>query len=178
MLNQEAPKLWLDAINAAEATIHSFPVSLFHLLTIQEPPGQDRGRGRRVSRQQDSSPTPSRSRTPAPQILVLPSPTPAPPYPYHPAMAQHQWHLPPARGSSPPIPEVPQDLIAYLEWYKLREPINLPSIEQVAAALEDGKDTLSTLATMTESRVLSSGLPAGLVERMKAGIRTWRKVTG
>lgn len=50
MLNQEAPGLWLDAINAAEATIHSFHVSLFHLLTIQEPPGQDRGRGRRASR--------------------------------------------------------------------------------------------------------------------------------
>src|SRR6266516_6433317 len=159
-------------INAEEATIHSLPVSLLHLLTIQEPPGQDRGKGRRVSRQQDPSPTPSRSRTPAPQVLVLPSPAPAPPYPYyHPAMAQHQWFpppAPPARASSPLIPEVPQDLIAYLEWYKLREPVNLPSIEQVAVALEDGKDsTLRTLATMTESRALSSGLPAGLVERMK-----------
>jgi hypothetical protein len=61
---------------------------------------------------------------------------------------------------------------------QLREPINLPSIEQVAVALEDGKDILSTFTTMTESRALSSGLPAGLVKRMKAGIRTWRKLTG
>jgi len=51
------------------------------------------------------------------------------------------------------------------------------SIDQVAATLEDGKDTLSTLEKMTESRAASSNLSAGLVERLKASIRTWRKAT-
>lgn len=37
MFSREAPELWNDAIMAVEATIHSFPISLFHLLNVQEP---------------------------------------------------------------------------------------------------------------------------------------------
>jgi hypothetical protein len=37
MFSRETPKLWNDAIMAVEATIQSFPISLFHLLNVQEP---------------------------------------------------------------------------------------------------------------------------------------------
>ena len=45
MFNRELPKLWNDAIVAGDATIISIPVSLLHLLTIQEP-GEFRRRGK------------------------------------------------------------------------------------------------------------------------------------
>jgi hypothetical protein len=174
MFSREAPKLWNDAIVAGEAIIHSFPVSLFHLLTVQEP---DTDRGRRATRQQDSSPTLSRSYTPAaaaPTIVFALAPPPAPYYglpQMHPEMTQHYFPLPPspARGSSPPIPEDPRDIDLYLQWFSAREPHNADSIEIVAATLNHENDTLSTLEKMSEARIERHSLPAGLVDRMKGG---------
>jgi hypothetical protein len=102
MFSREAPKLWNDAIMAGEAITHSFPASLFHLLTVQE---LNIDRGRRSTRQQDSSPTPSRSHTPAapaPTIVFAPSPAPAPYYglpQMPPGMTQHYFPPLPAPGS-------------------------------------------------------------------------------
>jgi hypothetical protein len=157
ILNQEAPKLWNNTIITQEATIESFPVALFHLLTIQEPSGD---RGRRLIRQKDSSLTPSRSCIPAaPQFIIMPSPVPAPAPayglpPYHPAMAQHPWFPPPAgpgRGSSPPMPEDPADLLVFIAWFKIRGPLNADAIEGCIAALNQEKDSLNTLKTRTEN---------------------------
>jgi hypothetical protein len=58
---------------------------------------------------------------------------------------------------------------------KDREYLILASIDQIATALEEHKDTLGTLEKMSEARILSSKLPAGLVERMKGSVKTWGK---
>jgi hypothetical protein len=67
------------------------------------------------------------------------------------------------------------ELVEYIKWYKIREPNNVASIDLVATALEEHKDTLGTLEKMSDARILSSKLPASLVERMKGAIKTWGK---
>ena len=113
--------------------------------------------------------------------MPSPAPAPAPAYglpPYHPAMAQHPWFPPPAapgRGSSPPIPEGPVDLLVFIAWFKLREPLNADAIEGRVAVLNQEKDSLSTLETISEARIARHGLPAGLMARMKGSVKTWRR---
>jgi hypothetical protein len=65
-----------------------------------------------------------------------------------------------------------RELIEYIKWYKTREPNNVASIDLVAIALEEHKDTLGTLEKMFDARILSSKLPAGLVKRIKGIIKT------
>jgi len=66
MFNRELPKLWNDAIVAGDATIISIPVSLLHLLTIQEP-GEFRRRGRQAGELKPFTPI-----TPVAQIITIP----------------------------------------------------------------------------------------------------------
>jgi hypothetical protein len=83
----------------------------------------------------------------------------------------------PARGSSPPQPpqENGREMVDFIDWYKTREPNNLASIDRIATALEEHKDTLGTLEKMSEARILSSKLPTGLVKRIKGFVKTWGK---
>ena len=80
----------------------------------------------------------------------------------------------PARNSSPPRLEDPQDLLAYLDWFKLREPSSAEAIEGCLAVFLQQKDTLSTLEGISEDRVARHELPAGLITRMKRGVKHWQ----
>ena len=69
-----------------------------------------------------------------------------PPQQYLPAPA------PPARLSSPPSPEDPQDLLSYIAWFKLREPLRTDIIEECLVVFNQERDTLSTLEGISEAR--------------------------
>jgi hypothetical protein len=152
---------------AGDAIILIIPVNLLHLLTIQEP-GEFRRRGRQEGESRPSAPV-----TPMPQIIMMPPQhyqfPPLPPQQYLPPPA------PPGRQSSLPAPEDPADLHSYIAWFKLREPLLGDSIEECVAVLNQEKDTLSTLEGISEARIARHGLPAGLMARMKASVKTWRR---
>ena len=156
MLNRELPKLWSDAVIEGDATVLSIPVNLLHLVTIEEP-GDFRRRGRQGEF------NPSTPVTPAPQIIMIP------PQQYFPAPTA------PGRQSSPPAPEDPGDLHNYIAWFKLREPSLQDTIEEVVAVLDPERDSLATLESMSEARIARHELPAGLMARMKASVKTWRR---
>jgi hypothetical protein len=65
-----------------------------------------------------------------------------------------------------------RELVKYIKWYKIREPNNVVSINLVTIALEEHKDTLGTLEKMSDARILSLKLLAGLIERIKGVIKT------
>jgi hypothetical protein len=48
-------------------------------------------------------------------------------------------------------------------------------IEECVAVLNQERDTLSTLESISEARIARYGLPAGLMARMKASVKTWRR---
>jgi hypothetical protein len=156
MLNRELPKLWSDAVIEGDATVLSIPVNLLHLVTIEEP-GEFRRRGRQG---EFNSSTPV---TPAPQIIMIP------PQQYFPAPTA------PGRQSSPPAPEDPGDLYNYIAWFKLREPSLEDTIKKIIAVLDQERDSLSTLESMSEARIARHELPAGLMARMKTSVKTWRR---
>jgi hypothetical protein len=167
MFNRELSKLWSDAIIVGDATNLSIPVNLLYLLTIQEP-GESRRWGR-----QEGEPGHSTSVTPMPQIIMMP------PQPYQFTPLAPQQYLPPpappGRQSSPPAAEDSADLHRYITWFKHREPLLLDSIEECVAVLNQEKDSLSTLEGISEARITRHGLPAGLIARMKASVKTWRR---
>jgi hypothetical protein len=77
----------------------------------------------------------------------------------------------PVKQSSPPAPENPQDLLNYVAWFKQREPHNAGKIKSVMATLQEEKDSLNTLESISEDRVARQKLPAGLVTRMKVNVK-------
>ena len=81
-------------------------------------------------------------------------------------------HLLTFKSLESPTPEDPADLHSYIAWFKLREPLHLDSIEECVAALNQERDSLSTLEGMSEARIARHGLPAGLMARMKASVKT------
>ena len=83
---------------------------------------------------------------------------------------------PPARGSSPPGIEDPEDLVSYMNWYKSRYPAQAQAVEACLTVLIQEIDSLSTLEAISEDRIARHGLPAGLMLRMKAGVKTWRRM--
>ena len=73
----------------------------------------------------------------------------------------------PARQPSPPSPEDPQDLLSYIAWFKLHEPLLADSIEDYLVVLSKEKGTLGTLEGISEARIARHELPAGLMARMR-----------
>jgi len=146
----------IGVLIGGDATVLSIPVNLLHLVTVEEP-GDFRRRGRQPE------PNPSIPVTPSPQIIMIP----------------HQQYFPaptaPGRQSSPPGPEDPDDLHSYIAWFKLREPLLEATIEEVVAVLDQERDSLSTLESISEARIARHELPAGLMARMKASVKTWRR---
>jgi hypothetical protein len=51
----------------------------------------------------------------------------------------------------------------------------LDSIKECAAVLNQDMDSLSTLDGISEARIARHGLPASLIARIKASIKTWRR---
>jgi hypothetical protein len=73
--------------------------------------------------------------------------------------------------------EDPQDLLSYITWFKLREPLLADSIEEYLAVLNQERDTLSTLEGTSAAMIAGHGLPAGLMARMKVSVKAWRRAT-
>ena len=48
-------------------------------------------------------------------------------------------------------------------------------MREVVAVLDQERDSLSTLESMSEARIARHELPAGLMARMKASMKTWRR---
>ena len=63
----------------------------------------------------------------------------------------------------------------HIQWFSIREPHNADGTEIVATTLNHEKDTLSIWRRYLRPG-LSASLPAGLANRMKGGIKSWRKV--
>jgi len=51
----------------------------------------------------------------------------------------------------------------------------LDSVEEYIAVLNQERDSLSTLEGISEARIARHGLPAGLMARIKASMKTWRR---
>jgi hypothetical protein len=51
----------------------------------------------------------------------------------------------------------------------------LDSIKECVAVLNQERDSLSTLEGISEARVARHGLLAGLMARIKASMKTWRR---
>jgi hypothetical protein len=49
------------------------------------------------------------------------------------------------------MPEDSADLLVFIAWFKLREPLNADAIEGCVAVLNQEKDSLNTLKTRTEN---------------------------
>ena len=49
------------------------------------------------------------------------------------------------------------------------------SIEECITVLNQERDNLSTLEDISEARIARHGLPVGLMARMKASVKTWRR---
>jgi hypothetical protein len=83
---------------------------------------------------------------------------------------------PPGRQSSLSAPEGPTDLPNYIAWFKLREPLLGDSIGEYVAALNQERGYPQYLREYLPPRpgLLGTGLPAGLMARMKASVKTWR----
>jgi hypothetical protein len=73
------------------------------------------------------------------------------------------------------MPEDPADLLVFIAWFKLWEPLNADAIEGCVAVLNQEKDSLITLETISEARIARHGLPAGLIARMKGSVKIWRR---
>jgi hypothetical protein len=71
--------------------------------------------------------------------------------------------------------EDPLDFPRYIAWFKAREPLLVDSIEECIAVLNQQRDDLTTLETISEARIAQHGLPAGLMARMKGSVKTWRR---
>ena len=77
----------------------------------------------------------------------------------------------PARYSSPPGPEDPQDLYSFITWFKAREPSLIDNITEYIIILEQQKDTLSTLKAISEARIARHELLIGLIARIKVIVK-------
>jgi hypothetical protein len=51
----------------------------------------------------------------------------------------------------------------------------LDYIQEYIAVPNQGRDSLSTLDGISEARIARHGLPAGLMARIKASMKTWRR---
>ena len=62
-------------------------------------------------------------------------------------------------------------------YYLVQAPRALPEdiIEEVVVVLDQERDSLSTLESMSEARITRHELPVGLMARMKASVKTWRR---
>ena len=76
----------------------------------------------------------------------------------------------PGRQSSTPAPE---DLHSNITWFKLREPLLEDIIEEVVVVLDQERDSLSTLESMSEARIARHELPVSLMAKIKASVKTW-----
>jgi hypothetical protein len=66
-------------------------------------------------------------------------------------------------------------LYNYITWFKLCEPLLLDSIKECVAVLNQERDNLSTLEGISKARITRHGLPAGLMARIMASMKTWRR---
>jgi hypothetical protein len=51
----------------------------------------------------------------------------------------------------------------------------LDSIKECVAVLNQKRDSLSTLESISEARIARHGLPADLMAKIKASMETWRR---
>ena len=95
------------------------------------------------------------------------------PYQFPPLAPQQYLPAPvsPGRRSRSFTPPKILPICTAIASFKLRE----PSIEEVVAVLDQERDSLSTLESMSEARIARHELPAGLRARMKASVKTWRR---
>jgi hypothetical protein len=56
-------------------------------------------------------------------------------------------------------------------WFKQREPHNAGKIKSVMATLQEEKDSLNPLKSISEDKVARHKLPAGLVTRIKINVK-------
>jgi hypothetical protein len=66
-------------------------------------------------------------------------------------------------------------LHSYIAWFKLYEPLLGDRVEECVAVLNQKRDALGTLEGISEAWSARHGLPAGLMARMKASVKTWRR---